>query len=484
MFGSQGEPLTGREYLRVSKDKSGRMTSVQQQHDENAADAERQGITLAEPYSEARDVSASRYSSKARDGFAALLSELKAGKFAADLLYLWESSRGSRKVGEWVTLIDLCEEAGVLIRVTTHGRTYDPRNGRDRRTLLEDAVDSEYESYKVSARTRRTAAAMAAEGRPTGRCPWGYVPIHDTRTGKLITWEPDPQAAPLIRELYERIAAGHSIRSITTDWNSRGVPTRSGAPFVPEYTRKLAIRPAYAGLRSHRGNVIPGTWKPLVPPELWHTVQRILSDPSRLTNRAGRAVHTLTMIMRCAVCSGPIVATRTAKGAERYTCRDRRCASVAKKPVDDQVIGAILSYLSREDVYQALHAGEQGSPELTEIRAQLAASRSELADAEQTEPETVAEARAFAKLTDKLTNKVRELEERERELTTPSALRRLIEPGADVHQRWEKLPVSAKREVARILLCPEILGEVRLKPRPEGSRPDAAKRLEWYRQAA
>jgi DNA invertase Pin-like site-specific DNA recombinase len=72
-------------------------------------------------------------------------------------------------VGEWVELIEECERNAILIRVTTHGRYYDPRNPRDRRSLLEDAVDSEYESSKVSIRAKRAAAAGALEGWPHGR---------------------------------------------------------------------------------------------------------------------------------------------------------------------------------------------------------------------------------------------------------------------------------------------------------------------------
>lgn len=43
---------------------------------------------------------------------------------------IWESGRGIRRVGDW---------------------TYDPANSRDRRSLLEDAVDGEYEPAKISA---------------------------------------------------------------------------------------------------------------------------------------------------------------------------------------------------------------------------------------------------------------------------------------------------------------------------------------------
>ena len=201
-MGTEGKTTTGREYLRVSLDRSGRARSIEEQHDDNQAAAEARGVTLGKPYQD-KSVSASRYSSKIRDGFGQLLVDLEKGRFAADELWVWESSRGSRKVGEWVTLIELCEQRRIKIHVVTHGRTYDPGNSRDRRSLLEDAVDSEYESGKISVRLKRAAAANAAAGKPHGRAPYGYRRRYDERTRKMIAQEPDPIEAPVIRELFE-----------------------------------------------------------------------------------------------------------------------------------------------------------------------------------------------------------------------------------------------------------------------------------------
>ncbi|MFE3325823.1 hypothetical protein [Streptomyces sp. NPDC059176] len=53
------------------------------------------GITLGKPY---KDIgSASRYAKKARNDFERLLADLRNDRFGADLLWLWESSRGSRR---------------------------------------------------------------------------------------------------------------------------------------------------------------------------------------------------------------------------------------------------------------------------------------------------------------------------------------------------------------------------------------------------
>jgi site-specific DNA recombinase len=62
------------------------------------------------------------------------------------------------------------------------------------------------------------------------------------------------------------------------------------------------------------------------------------------------------------------------------------------------------------------------------------------------------------------------LETRARELSTPSALRGLIEPGVDVAQRWQAAPMSTRREIARVPLTPDLIGELRLNPAPRQGR--------------
>src|SRR4051794_30031468 len=140
LVSTNDKTTTGREYLRVSLDRSGRARSLEEQHNDNLEAARARDVMLEQAYRD-ESISASRYSRKARDGFGQLLADLEKGRFGAEELWLWESSRGSRKVREWVTLIESCEAQRVRIHVTSHGRTYDPSNSRDRRSLLEDAVD-------------------------------------------------------------------------------------------------------------------------------------------------------------------------------------------------------------------------------------------------------------------------------------------------------------------------------------------------------
>ncbi len=63
------------------------------------------------------------------------------------------------------------------------------------------------------------------------------------------------------------------------------------------------------------------------------------------------------------------------------------------------------------------------------------------------------------------------LEAHEKELSTPSALRGLIEPGADIAHRWEPAPMSTRREITCLLLIPDLIGELRLQPFPTTRTP-------------
>ncbi len=74
---------------------------------------------------------------------------------------------------------------------------------------------------------------------------------------------------------------------------------------------------------------------------------------------------------------------------------------------------------------------------------------------------------------------ISKLEAREKELSTPSALRGLIEPGADVARRWETTPMSTRRQIARLLLTRTSSASYDYYPHPRaagvaGHRPTSA----------
>jgi site-specific DNA recombinase len=380
--------------------------------------------------------------------------------------------------------------------VTTHGRSYEPGNGRDRRSLLEDAVDSEYESAKISTRARRAAAANAVAGRPHGRIPYGYRRVFHPQTRVLIAQEPEPAEAEVIAELYRRLIQGHSLRAIARDFQQRGIRTRSGVTWTAQHLRSLAIKPLYAGLRSHlpgrRGgdrwvdldSLYEGQWPGLVSGADWFAVQRLLRAPERKTTRPGRAKHLLSFIGRCGVCLGTLNVAYRDGAQPLYVCRAKGCVRITQADLDTLAEAVMLDYLARPDVIDTLRAGDrQGDRDLSEVQGQLAAARArheQLADAVATGSVSVA---TLIRAEPTLLAEITTLEARERELTTPSALRGLIEPGVDVAQRWALTPISTRREIARLLLTPNLIGQLHLQPSPRRGRhrTPAHERTHWWR---
>lgn len=488
--------LLGREILRVSYDKSGRERSNEEQQGDNRAAWP--GWEWLDHYSDVG--SASRYATKRRGDFDRLMADLRAERFGADVLVMWENSRGSRRVGEWVELIELCEThpgvstPNVRIAVTTHHRVYDPANPRDRRQLIDDANDAEYESAKTSARAKRATAANAAAGRPHGIAPYGYTRTYDPGTGRLVGQEPDPDEAPVMAELFDRIARGHSLRSIEQDFAERGIRSRSGKVFSAATLRSMALRPLYAGLRSHapgkmtvterrrRATTVEAIWPAIVPKETFLAVQRILSDPARRTSRPGRAKWLLSMIALCDVCSGPM-ACLYKRGERCYRCHRRSCATVVADELEAYATQGIVDFLSRPDSIEKLTVSDRDDRELAKVREEIAKVRVELDELADQVGRGELSAMLAARAEPQIQGRLRDLESREQELATPSALRSLIAPGEDAAKRWQEAPMSAKRDAARLLLRPDMLGELRVMRNPiPGHRVPIEQRVTWHRE--
>jgi DNA invertase Pin-like site-specific DNA recombinase len=478
--------IRAREYRRLSKDRGG--SSIEEQAQDNAQAAAENGWELGEAYVDA-DRSASEYKAKEREGFDQLIADLRADRFNAQVLILWESSRGSRDVGEWDALIKICRRRRVQIHVTSHRRTYDPENYRDRRTLHEDALDSAYESDKNAARIRRTTASQAAKGRPHGLAPYGFKPVYDTKKAKLDTWVENPDESFVPKELFRLLEAGHTLAGIERTFTDRDwVNLKTGRPFTRHHLRNMATRQAYAGIRVHTDPVTgqttetPGTWDAIVPPERFYNVRRILARNPR-NARNGMARYELTMTLRCDTCGGPLTVTRANLKSHResYTCRDSH-VFIAKADVDAIVIPALMAYLARPDIYKLLAAPKDDDERVAKVRERLAQDRAALAEMEKETPESAHHARVLARSIEALAGKITALEDEERELTMPTALVGLLGGSEDVSGWWSGAPLSARREVARIVLSPGLLGEVRVKPTPvKGRTPDVAERLRWRR---
>jgi DNA invertase Pin-like site-specific DNA recombinase len=434
---------TAREYLRVSKGKGRTARSIRDQHTDNLeAEQEYGPWTWGESYKDTG--SASKFARKQRDDFEKLVTDLRTGEFgvAGDVLVLWEIARLSRETGRGVEIVDLCEAAGYLIHITSHERTYNPRNYNDRHELITGIADAEREARRLSKRTLRGLNSAAREGRPQGQVSFGFARDYEVidRRPRPVAQYPEENEGPLVAELFVRVAGVEDNRfglaegenvpllytntalengflpepmyTLSKEWEERGIVSRDrvidgelvpGVPFSPQSMRSMLLRPAYAGLRKHNGALVPVQWEgwtPIVSRALFQRVQDILADPSRRKYIGEHIRHVLTITMKCDVCSGGVVVVTRRKAGARdlvgYQCGPRGHVWVQKDEVDRILIGdlepvdpdtgeplppqlgVILKYLADPDRHAAIRHRPDSDGRERKLVAELARLRAEL----------------------------------------------------------------------------------------------------------
>ena len=462
-------------YGRVSQDhRAGR--SVAEQETESRAACTLNGWKLAATYTD-NDVSASRFTTAVRAEWTKLVADLDAGKF--DVLVLWEPSRGSRELMTWAALLDACRRRNVLVHVTSHQHTYDLSKPRDWRSLAEDGVDSAYESEKASQRIRRSMTASAVAGRPHGRAPYGYVRRYDPATKALVAQEIDPQTAPVVREIFRRLAAAEPLSVVTKDLNDRGIAPPISKQWYRQNIRKLALNHAYIAQRDYHGEIHNGDWPALVKAEDWYAARRILLDPKRTMtkSRPGRFKYLLSYLVRCGVCGEKCQAVQRADRPAPYYFCPKSHISAGVEWLDSIITPLVLARLDDKEVMARLSGGDDEAvvaarTEAAALQERLEGFRDAAASGELT-PASLAhvEARLLAGI-ETATRKAAGA-------AVPSVLRGVA--GADdIAQRWERLSIAGRRQIVSTLI------EIKLDPsctRGPASRDDLDRvKIEW-RQA-
>lgn len=495
-----------REYLRVSLDRSGTGKSPDQQHDEITAEAHRRGWEVhSSPYRD-DNRSASRYATKQREGFARLIADLDEGKFEAGLLAIWESSRGSRRTGEWIDLIDLCRDRSVQIWVLTHNRVYDPSNARDRRSLREDASDAEYESDKTSERLQRDMRAAAKGGRPHGKNVYGYQRVYSVKPNGMRVLDQvveHPDQAWVVKEAASMLLAGRSYYDIAATFNEKGIPPRR--PVRAEHRKTLgwtapAVKqmltmPVYMGKRVHNPTegepaTYDGIWPPLVDPELWEKLQAAMVSRGFKSNN-WPAKHILSGIALCGVCGARMRVGRQNGGVQKLDENGERlprpryhayqCIGVPGRPgfhvsmreehLDLIVTELVLARLERPDFLVTL--GEQDDDADAERGAVMDEIKGHQAWLEQvaTEAERRRDLRMLTEQRDLVEPKIEAAQKRLESLAKADPLVLELAQSGRVREMWaerEKVgDVVWQRHVIRELIVPRIH---RVPPEAKGRR--------------
>jgi site-specific DNA recombinase len=322
-------------------------TEVTRQVVRQAADADEAAARLGlGPVVHIQDegFSASRFATKARDGWADVLAMVTAGEVSWVLV--WVLDRALRQTRDLDDLLDACRATGARVLQTATGTVVDPNNPDSVAMAKIAGVLAETEVAKMSMRVRRAHAAKAEAGQfHGGQRRFGF--------NADMTATDEAEAAE-IRDAAARVLAGESLRSLAADWNARGVLTVSGGEWRSQNLGLMLRRPHLAKLRTHKGATVPASWDaPAILDAATHeAVTRFLTNPTRRNSptSAGTRVHALSGVLRCGVCDNPMHGRPTPNGyGPAYVCRHGQHVQAPTAKVDDLVWAAMTARLSRVD---------------------------------------------------------------------------------------------------------------------------------------
>lgn len=349
-------------YLRISQDKTGLEAGVTRQERDCRELCERLGWVPVDIY---RDNDVSAFSGKRRPEYERLKEDLVAGRI--DAVVTWHPDRLYRRVADLLQLLELVTKAGVRM-ATVQAGDVDLATPTGQAMAQMAAVFAQLESAHKAERVKRWHIDRAEAGLPGGgKRPYGF---QADRIGH------DPTEAAMIREAAGRVLAGELRYSIVTDWNTRGIPTVTGAAWSTMLLGQILRSPRIAGFRQHRGKLHPAAWQPILEPDVWGTVQIALK-----TTRTppGRPVeHLLSGIAVCGLCRTGMTGNRTAAGVPGYRCppiqsHGHGCGKVARNgpALDSFIAEAIFEALAGPGLHEALAARQAGDDTATEAMGVL-----------------------------------------------------------------------------------------------------------------
>ncbi len=470
---------TALSYGRASRDPKRRGASVDTQLRENERWAALNDVAITHTIRD-DNRSASAYRKREREGFEEALHLIRTR--VVDVVLVWEMSRASRDLEDYVRLRSACHEAGA--QLVYKGRRFDLSRADDRLSTGLDALLAERESNDIRDRNLRTVAANAERRRPHGRLPYGYRREYEPSTGALIRQTPysasDPRQllpeAMVLAEAAQALLDGATLRGICRELNARGVPTprkprrqtleSNPAGVVtrwePATLRQLLRNPTIAGRRVHRGEDIgPADWEPIIDYGTWLRLHALFSDPARLSVKVPRGPaprHLMSGIATCGECGARMkAATNLSRMPRAYVCRNEGCmrVTVTADRVDERIEEVLVALFDRPDFQQALAAAhrrrEGAATRRPDISSLIAERESELDEVESLRAAGELTLRAYAAETKRIEDAIDQLRGQQVAAVSSPALRRLL-CAATLHDGWRNASLSDQREVIRLLL--------------------------------
>ena len=304
-------------YARKSTESEERQVlSIDSQVKEMLELAERDGLEVVE----IRRESHSAKESGQRPVYKEILEDVRRGRFNGILT--WAPDRLSRNAGDLGSIVDLMDQQ-LLMEIRTYGQQF--KNSPNEKFLLMILCSqAKLENDNKSINVKRGLRTRVEMGLWPGPASTGY--IKEKRMDRKCETLLDPERAPIIKKMFEKVAYEHwSGRKIYNwlkfDLNLRTAVGKKHLSLGNIY--KVLDNTFYYGVFEYprrSGNWYTGKHEPIVTKELFDLVQaQIKSNVLRVENKE----FAFTKMMLCGLCGSGISADEKFKklkngGVARY----------------------------------------------------------------------------------------------------------------------------------------------------------------------
>ena len=200
----------------------------------------------------------------------------------------------------------------------------------------------------LSEEVKKGLKEKVAQGGYPGSAPFGYINNKDDKT-----IEPDPEIAPIVRQLFEWYETGdYSVKTLRAKAKREGLlddlhKYRTSSSTI----HKVLTNPVYCGKVKFKGDIFEGSHFPLIKESTFNKVQHILSDHAQTQAKTKRQ-FTYMGLLHCADCGCAITAEIKKGKYVYYHCTNGKgsCSkNYVREEVIDEQIKAILQSIKLDE---------------------------------------------------------------------------------------------------------------------------------------
>ena len=287
--------------------------------------------------------------------FNEIIEEIKLGKFNGILT--WAPDRISRNAGDLGKIVDLMD-SGALLEIRTFGQRFS-NNPNEKFLLMILGSQAKLENDNRGINVKRGLRTRVEMGLWPGVAPLGYLnQKHMDKKCQVII---DPQRAPVIKKMFEKVAFEHYSGRKVYNWlrHELNFYTRGNKPLTLSGIYRVLDNPFYYGVFEHpkeSGNWYTGKHEPIINQELFEKAKAQLKR-----DQIVRENHefSFTKLFTCGYCGSGISAEEKYKQLKDgtharyvyYSCsraRDRNCKN--KYIREEELITELLKILDKVNI--------------------------------------------------------------------------------------------------------------------------------------